>query len=76
MIFEMRGESGETYQFGGTLQPGAKPEDMLTHIAGEIASTRRKRPAPKYKVKSVMPKAKRTKQDFTTVEVNGVKYSR
>jgi hypothetical protein len=55
MIFEMRGESGETYQFGGTLQPGAKPEDMLTHIADQIAATRRKRPAAKYKVKSIMP---------------------
>ncbi|MEI7879840.1 MAG: hypothetical protein WCI95_03085 [bacterium] len=55
LLIEMRGESGEVYHFGGTLEPGAKPEDMLTHIAGEIAATRRKKKRPTYKVKSLMP---------------------
>jgi len=55
MLVEMRGESGETYHFQGSASEDQRVEDMLTHIAGEIAATRRKRPAPKYKVKSVMP---------------------
>ena len=55
MLVQMRGESGETYRFQGSVSGDQRVEDMLTHIAGEIAATRRKRPAPKYKVKSIMP---------------------
>lgn len=62
LLIEMRGESGEVYHFGGTLEPGAKIEDMLVLVAGEIAATRRKRKRPTYKVKSLMPKGHTFKQ--------------
>jgi hypothetical protein len=55
ILVQMRGESGETYHFQGSVSEDQKPEDMLIHIAGEIAATRRKRPRPTYKVKSLMP---------------------
>lgn len=55
LLIEMRGESGEVYHFGGTLEPGAKVEEMLAHVAGEIAATRKKRKRPAYKVASIMP---------------------
>ena len=56
MLIKMLGESGETYHFQGSDNEDQRVEDMLTHIAGEIAATRRKRPQAKYKVKSLMPK--------------------
>ena len=62
LLIEMRGESGEVYHFGGTLEKGANVEDMLIHVAGEIAATRRKRKRPTYKVKSLMPKGHTFKQ--------------
>jgi hypothetical protein len=71
LLVQMRGESGEVYHFGHTFTDDKRIEDILRSTADQIAATRRKRPAPKYKVKSIMPG-----KDFTTVEVNGVKYSR
>lgn len=55
LLIEMRGESGEVYHFGGTLESDAKIEEMLAVVSAEIAATRRKRPRPKYKIKSLMP---------------------
>lgn len=55
LLIEMRGESGETYHFGGTVTPGGRIEDMLEHAAAEIRATRRRRPRPKYKAKSLIP---------------------
>ena len=66
MLVHMRGESGEEYHFQGSASEDQCVEDMLTHIAGEIAATRRKRPAPKYKVKSVMPKRSALDRDLPT----------
>lgn len=55
ILIRMRGESGETYHFQGSVSGDQKPEDMLTHVAAEIAATRRKRKRPTYKAKSLMP---------------------
>lgn len=55
VLIQMLGESGETYHFQGSCSGEQRVEDMLTHIAGEIAATRRKRKRPTYKVKSIMP---------------------
>ena len=57
LLIQMRGESGEVYHFQGGVSGDQRVEDMLTHIAGEIAATRRKKPRPTYKVKSIMPKS-------------------
>lgn len=51
----LRGESGETYNLGGTLLPDAKFEDMLFSVAADIRKIRRRKPIPKYKVASIMP---------------------
>ena len=55
ILVQMRGESGETYHFQGSCSGDQKVEDMLAHIAGEIAATRKKRKRPAYKVASIMP---------------------
>ena len=55
LLIEMRGESGEVYHFGGTLEPGAKVEHMLAKVAQEIDDIRNQKPRPTYKVKSLMP---------------------
>lgn len=55
ILVQMRGESGEVYHFQGGTSGEQRVEDMLTHVAGEIAATRKKRKRPTYKVKSLMP---------------------
>jgi hypothetical protein len=77
MLVHMRGESGEEYHFQGSATPDQRVEDMLTHIAGEIAATRRKRPAPKYKVKSIMPKRSALDGDLPTpIDPNKIVWSK
>jgi hypothetical protein len=55
LMIEMRGESGEIYRFKAIFTDSVKTEDVLRRTADEIASTRRRRPRPKYKVKSLLP---------------------
>ena len=76
-LVQMRGESGEVYHFGHTFSGEKRIEDIFRSTADQIAATRRKRPAPKYKVKSVMPKRSALDGDLPTpIDPNKIVWSK